>query len=128
VPGWVATRLGVAMPGQHGRGVLQEVMALVVVACLGVAIFRRRAWLSTAAIAVLAVLVLSTTFYPWYLALLLPLAALAPSRIVSLTGPALTALVIVMRSGHWLFGWGVQHQVHHHIHHIHHHVHHIAAG
>jgi alpha-1,6-mannosyltransferase len=114
VPGWIATRLGLAMPGQHGRAVLQEVIVGIVVACLAVAVVRRRAWLSAATIAVLAVLVLSTSFYPWYLALLLPLAALAPSRIVRLTGPAVTALVVLMRVGHWLFGWGA----HHHLHHI----------
>jgi hypothetical protein len=89
-------------------------MIAVIAICLVVATVRRRAWLSAAAIATVAVLALSTSFYPWYLALLLPLAALSPNRLVRLTGPAITALVILMRTGHWLFGWGV----HHHLHHI----------
>jgi alpha-1,6-mannosyltransferase len=116
IPGWIATRLGVPIPGHHGRAVLQGVIVAVVALCFVVAVVRRRAWLSAGAVAALAVLVLSTSFYPWYLALALPLAALAPSRIVRLSGPAVTALVILMRTGHWLFGWSAAHQQH--IHHV----------
>jgi alpha-1,6-mannosyltransferase len=116
IPGWFATRLGLALPGAHGRSVLQGVILAIVALCLVVAVVRRRAWLSAGAVAALAVLVLSTSFYPWYLALAMPLAALAPSRIVRLSGPAVTVLVVLMRTGHWLFNWGAPHQ--HHIHHV----------
>jgi alpha-1,6-mannosyltransferase len=119
VPGWVAGRLGLALPGHSGRATLQAIIVVVAVICLLVAVFRRRSWLSAGAVAALAVLVLSTSFYPWYLVLALPLAALAPSRIVRLSGPAITALVVLMRTGHWLFGWSAAHPhvVHHLIHH-----------
>jgi Glycosyltransferase family 87 len=117
-PGWVATRLGLAQPGHHARSLLHIATVAVVLACLGVALFRRRAWLSAGAIAALAVLLLSTSFYPWYLALALPLAALASSRTVRMLVPAVTAFVILMRTGHVLFGWDnlAQAAVHHHVH------------
>jgi Glycosyltransferase family 87 len=117
-PGWVATRLGLAQPGHHARSLLHVATVAIVLACLAVALFRRSAWLSAGAIAVLAVLLLSTSFYPWYLALALPLAALAPSRTVRMLVPAVTAFVLLMRTGHVLFGWHnvAKAAAHHHLH------------
>ncbi|MCW3066097.1 MAG: hypothetical protein JWN32_3269 [Solirubrobacterales bacterium] len=128
VPGWLATRLGYGLPGHGGRAILQALIVLTGAICLLVAVVRRQAWLSAGAVAAMAVLMLSTTLFPWYLSLALPLAALAPSRIVRLSAPAATGLLVLMRAGHWLFGWTAphQHHVHHHLHHLHHVVRHLG--
>jgi alpha-1,6-mannosyltransferase len=124
VPGWLATRVGYGLPGHSGRAGLQAMIVVIAAICLLVAVVRRQAWLSAGAVAAMAVLMLSTTLFPWYLSLALPLAALAPSRIVRLSVPAATSLLVLMRAGHWLFGWSAPHQPH--LQQLHHHVHHVV--
>lgn len=107
VPGWTAIRLGLAPPGPEARFILQIVAGAIVTACLAWTLARRRSWLGAATVAAFAVLCLSTSFYPWYLALVLPLAAVAPGVLAPAAGIAISCLVILMRTGHWLFGFSL---------------------
>lgn len=82
------------------RSASQSIGLLIVVALL-LRAWRRATWLTDAGWAALALLVLSAWLREWYLAWLLPLAALSPSRRLAAATLALTAFVL-LTSDKWL--------------------------
>lgn len=96
VPGFVAAYAGFGLLGAAARALLLAAFAAAALVA-AVRVWRRPAiWISAAAVAVLALLLTSTTLQPWYVLWVLPLAALAEDRRVRLATLGLCVLVVLI--------------------------------
>jgi hypothetical protein len=92
IPGMIALGLGAARLPAAALIILQAGCAAAVVGLLAAVRAERMDWLTAAGWAVAAVLVTCTFLQPWYVAWLLPFAALSPSRNLRWCALVLTAI------------------------------------
>ena len=103
VPGFISTQLGLGFVGQAVGLVLTGLLAVIVIWLLRRVWLGELDWITAAGWATLAVLVTASSMLPWYLAWLLPLAALSADRRLVVTAVAFTGVVQAMH----LFGYVV---------------------
>jgi hypothetical protein len=97
IPGFISTRLGLGDVG-HAAGIVLAVVFIVTLAWL-----LRRVWLGEldwiagAGWATVALLITASSLLPWYVAWLIPLAAIAADRRLWLTSVVMTGVVLAIQ-------------------------------
>jgi alpha-1,6-mannosyltransferase len=94
VPGFISGQLGLGLVGRAAGVGLTCVLAVIVVWLLRRVWRGQLDWITGAAWATLAVLVTASSLLPWYIAWLLPLAALSADRRLIVTAVAFTGYVL----------------------------------
>jgi hypothetical protein len=102
VAGLAGSAIGLSGVGPRARLVLFAAFGASYLVLLALAWRRRLAPPAAAGWAMAAVLVFSTVVFAWYLAWLLPLAAVAPGRRLKVAGVALTVVVAAIGPAHRL--------------------------
>jgi alpha-1,6-mannosyltransferase len=108
IPGFISTRLGLGSLG-HATGIALGGVFVIVFGWLLRRVWRGELdWIDGAAWATAAMLATASSLLPWYVAWLMPLAALASDRRIVRTSMAMTGLVIgITLLGYIPHGYGI---------------------